>query len=313
MLDTHATSDRIGIEIGATKLQAVRGSAGGSVLREVRETAKFQGGAEAILAQVLQMVDQLLKDGPVESLGVGFGGPVDVATGTVLTSHQVSGWDNFPLAARLSSHFHVPCSLLNDSDAAALAEATCGAGRQRSCVFYTNIGSGIGAGLVREGQLYTGPGGALEFGHTWAYSRLENRVERLEELCSGWAIARRAANRDSAGRTHVITISSPVGGDARDVVRNWLQGEASAIELMEDVIDTFGRSLANIVALLNPDMIVIGGGLSLVGQPLMTALREAVQRYAFAPFAMNWTLVPAELGEQCVTIGALLGSAHSEF
>lgn len=296
--------DRIGVEIGATKLQVVRGRTTGEILDVCRLPANSRGGAAAIVNQIMAEVAKQLTAGPVESIVVGFGGPVDTKSGIVLTSHQVDGWDNFPLARQLSQQFGVPCWLINDSDAAALAEAVCGAGKGQPTVFYTNIGSGIGAGYVRDGRLFQGRYGAMEFGHTWAYSTLESRVDRLEHLCSGWGIARRYARHlGSLGEAEAAN-RDRTAQDASIVVTRWLEGDLLAGTIMKDMMDTFGRALSSVIALLNPEKIVVGGGLSLVGEPLLEGIRQAIRKYQFAPFQDNWTLSVAELGEMCVPVGA---------
>jgi glucokinase len=180
-------------------------------------------------------------------------------------------------------------------------------------VFYTNIGSGIGGGLVKNGELYVGHLGAMEFGHTWTFSELEGRWDIVENLCSGWAIGRRA--RQMVGEAADNLLVQLSDGqleriDARLVAEAWQRGDAIACRLMDDMVRAFSRALANVVALLNPDTIVIGGGVALVGEPLFRALRHVTLKYAFAPFTKNFTIEPASLGERCVPVGALLMAAR---
>ena len=299
---------RIGVEIGGTKLVAVRGRADGTVEQTVREPADRDGGATAILAQIERMIRTLLDAGPADAIGIGFGGPVDAAAGRVIKSHHVAGWEDVNLAECVRERFGLPCRVGNDTDTAALAEATVGAGRDKRCTFYTNIGSGIGGGLVRDGRLYTGRCGAMEFGHSWTYSPLLGQWGRVEHLCSGWAIQRRAREM-TAGSGGVL--AERCNGDldridAALVGRAWQDGDPVATRLMEDVIDALGHALCTIVALLNPDIIVIGGGVALLGPPLFDALDHTVRQHVFEPFADNFHLTPAALGELAVPVGALL-------
>jgi len=221
---------------------------------------------------------------------------VDDEEGTVVLSHQVAGWENRPLRRWVEQRFALPCRLANDTDAATLAEAVRGAGAGRRCTFYTNIGSGIGGGLARDGKLYTGRRGAMEFGHTWIWSPLEGRWDHVEYFCSGWAVSKRAAQM--SGRREPP--------DAARILEAWQNGDRQATGLMEDVIETLARGLCNVVAMLNPDVIVIGGGMALAGAPLFDAIREAVAQHVFQPFADNFTIEPAGLGEMAVPVGALL-------
>ena len=299
----------IGVEIGATKLQAVLGRPDGQIKQIVREAAERDGGAEAILQQVRRMIENLLGKAEATAIGIGFGGPVDYDSGRVIKSHQVAGWDDRPLAAWAQELFGLPCRVGNDTDTATLAEATLGAGREKACVFYTNLGSGIGGGLVKDGRLYVGHRGGMEFGHIWSYSQLLGRWEYLEHLCSGWAVGRRAGEMVQTEQDSMLLELSdgrPEQIDAPMVAEAWRGGDETACRLMDDVIDSYSRALCSMVALLNPDIIVIGGGLALVGKPLFRALVKAVSKYVYKPFAGNFSIAPATLGEQSVPIGALL-------
>ncbi|MAE64577.1 MAG: hypothetical protein CMJ18_09945 [Phycisphaeraceae bacterium] len=299
----------IGVEIGATKLLAVLGDGCGRIEREVRETADHEGGAEAIRDQLRAMVRSLTRTAEVEAIGVGFGGPVDEATGIVVTSHQVAGWDGFPLADWFCDEFGMPCRLGNDTDVACVGESAAGAGRGCRCVFYTNIGSGIGGALVREGELYRGPRGAMEFGHTWIYSVLDRRWDHVEYLCSGWAIGRRAAGMaagETSGILHDLCEADTQRIDAPMVLEAWRRGDPCATTLMDDVLDALCHALCNVVSMLNPDVIVIGGGLAQAGDLFLDAVRGVVDREVFVPFKDNFRIVPAALGEKAVPVGALI-------
>src|SRR5438309_3935622 len=191
----------IGIEIGGTKLQLGAGL-GDGVLRGLwRETIDVKAGPEGIRRQITRGIPELLAQAGVErsqvrGVGIGFGGPVDDTTHTVIKSHQIEGWDNFPLAAWVSSLLDLPAVLSNDADVAGLAEALFGAGKGLSPIFYVTIGSGIGGGLIIDEEIYRGVGrGAAEIGHLRVNCPNENDVWRMVELeavASGWGIAERA-------------------------------------------------------------------------------------------------------------------------
>src|SRR5262245_28210437 len=149
----------LGIEIGGTKLQLGLGEGDGGIRALRRADVNVAGGAEGIRKQILAAVPELLASADValeqvQAVGIGFGGPVDDNTHSTIKSHQVSGWENFPLADWAAQALGRPAVLANDADAAGLAEAIFGAGKGHSPIFYITIGSGIGGGLIIDGQIY---------------------------------------------------------------------------------------------------------------------------------------------------------------
>src|SRR5438105_8688537 len=201
----------IGVEIGGSKLQLGVGL-GDGVLRGLwRETVDVKAGPEGIRGQITRGIPELLEKAGIErssvkAIAIGFGGPVDDRTRTVIKSHQIEGWDNFPLADWIGDMLGWRAVLGNDADVAGLAEALFGAGQGLSPIFYMTIGSGIGGGLIIDGEIYRGCGrGAAEIGHMGVQVSLfdtdfhvSNLLERseycvpLETVASGWAIERRA-------------------------------------------------------------------------------------------------------------------------
>ena len=156
----------LGIEIGGTKLQLVAGDAQGRILDRRRFSVDPAAGGEGIRARIAAALPDLVAKHDPAALGVGFGGPVDWQTGRIECSHQVAGWHEFPLGDWLRGIVPFPVAVENDANVAALGEALHGAGRGSDPVFWINMGSGVGGGLVVDGKLYHGakPGEA-EIGH----------------------------------------------------------------------------------------------------------------------------------------------------
>src|SRR6516165_9864699 len=190
----------LGIEIGGTKLQLGVGPGDGTLAGLWRGTVDPDAGGEGIRRQITAAVPELLARSGVErsqlkGVGIGFGGPVDDATRTVITSHQIKGWDGFPLADWIGEITGLPAALGNDADVAGLAEALFGAGKGLSPIFYITIGSGIGGGLIINGEIYRGVGrGAAEIGHLRMPEfsdclRCLPLPLPLEAHASGWAIS----------------------------------------------------------------------------------------------------------------------------
>jgi glucokinase len=255
----------LGVEIGGTKLQCGVCDRRGRIRRLVRESVDRRSGAAGIRRQIERLAPVLLPQ--CRAIGVGFGGPVDIETGRAVRSHQIAGWDGFPVRNWFERKFGLPAFVENDQNCAAMAEATVGAGRGFSRVFYVTVGTGIGGGLVMDGKLYNGRYGAAEIGHTWVGDR------RLETVASGLAIERGVSTVAKSGRY-------------------------------------LGVALANAIALINPDIVIVGGGVSLAGERFFRPLRATVRRRVFPVFRNNYQIVPPALGENVVVVGAALLAAR---
>ena len=181
----------LGIEIGGTKLQFGVGRGDGSPLIEQRRCdVVVQDGAAGVRRQIEAVAPELIAKHGVRAIGFGFGGPVNAAAGRTVKSHQVAGWEDFPLAQWCRETLGLPAALANDSDSAGLAEALFGAGRGAGVVFYTNVGSGIGGALVVHGKLYTGSRGiASELGHLRPGPAADRPEQTVESIASGFGIA----------------------------------------------------------------------------------------------------------------------------
>jgi glucokinase len=286
----------LGIEIGGSKLQLGLGVGDGKLAGLWRGTVDVASGADGIRRQITQALPELLSQAKlarsqIQGVGIGFGGPVDDATRTVIKSHQIEGWDNFPLADWITDLLGWPAVLGNDADVAGLAEALFGAGKGLSPIFYITIGSGIGGGLIINGEIYRGCGrGAAEIGHlrTPLFSDVI-----LENVASGWAIQKKASQH----------------GDfktARKVAQAALQGDRAAWDILDLAWEALAEAICAMITLVCPRRIVIGGGVSLMGERvLFQPLRTLVAERVFSPFAECYDIVPAVLGEKVVVHGAL--------
>jgi glucokinase len=308
----------LGIEIGGTKLQIGVGAGDGALAGLWRETVDVAAGPEGIRKQIAAGVPVLLARsaidrGQVRGVGIGFGGPVDDATRTIIKSHQIEGWDGFPLADWIAEITGLPSALGNDADVAGLAEALFGAGKALSPIFYITIGSGIGGGLIINGAIYRGCGrGAAEIGHLRATLASLTGLKRipLEEVSSGWAIQQRARTGIARKPSRGTQMAHLAGGiesiTAEDVARAAAAGGEFAWSILRRAWTHLAEGICQVMALLCPRRIVIGGGVSLMGEQLLfEPLRHLVAERVFKPFADCYDIVPAALGEEVVVHGAL--------
>lgn len=295
----------LGIEIGGTKLQIVAGGQAGAITRRWRATIDRSNGALGIRSQISAGLSQLRSGSSPLAIGVGFGGPIDWRTGRIALSHQIEGWKDFELKPWLESESGLPVATENDANTAALAEATVGAGAGTETVFYFNMGSGVGGGIVIGGNIYHGlPPGEAEFGHL----RLDRSGATVESRCSGWAIDKRIRAAATAHpRGTIARLIGPVtGGEARHLAGAIAEGDSDALVILSELAEDLSFALSHVVHLLHPAVIVMGGGLSLMGEPLRRALAEALPRHVMEAFHPAPPVRLAALGEDAVPTGALI-------
>jgi glucokinase len=307
----------LGIEIGGTKLQLGLGRGDGELLGMWRGTVDENAGGEGIRREIAAAIPKLLASSgsdraALRGVGVGFGGPVDDATQTIVTSHQIDGWDEFPLADWLTDLTSLPAVVCNDADVAGLAEALFGAGKGLSPIFYVTVGSGIGGGLIIDGNIYRGVGrGAAEIGHLRIADPrggADASILPLESYSSGWGIAAAAGARERTGED-VAGVRRHAGDGpftARAVAAAAAEWDEVALQILDTAWQALAEGICHVIALLCPKRIVIGGGVSLMGEQLFfEPLRHHVASRVFKPFAGLTDIVPAALGEEVVVHGAL--------
>lgn len=304
----------LGVEIGGTKLQLGVGRGDGSeFIAFERIDVDPKRGAEGILEHIESVGRQMMVQHPVEALAFGFGGPVNSATGRVTKSHQIAGWDDFPLVEWCHERFGLPVRLGNDCDCAALAEARFGAGRGASSVFYVTVGTGVGGGFVVNGELYgVGRPAVAEIGHLRPGLKADRADMTVESLASGRGIeaAARAclAECDPLDRADIMRRcdNDPSQLTARDVAMAAEAGNQAAGRVIDRACQALGWGIAQVISILAVEAVVVGGGVSLAGEKLFLApLRREVRRYVFPPLADSYQVYSAGLGELVVVHGAL--------
>jgi len=310
----------LGIEIGGTKLQLGVGTGDGPPFADFRRLAVDAArGAQGILEQIERTGRELAAQYPLQAIGFGFGGPINGEAGIVTTSHQVEGWDSFPLADWCQKTFKLPTFLCNDCDMAALAEARFGAGRGKRGVFYVTVGTGVGGGLVLDGVLYGSHRPACaEIGHLRPGLDATERSQTIESIASGRGIeaAIRAALADcTAGNVSAAELLARCQNDPQKLTGKMVadaaaDGNELARNVMGRVCQALGWGIAQVITLLAVEVVVIGGGVSLAGEKtFFQPLREEVRRYVFPPLRDTYNIVAAELGEEVVVHGAVATAA----
>lgn len=294
----------LGIEIGGTKLQVVIGCADGTLLSTHRYAVKKEEGAEGIRKNI----EKALAEHKAEKLtaaGVGFGGPVNWQTGFVETSFHIEGWPGFGISEWLAGRLEIPVFVDNDANVAALGEAVHGAGKAYNHVLYITMGSGIGGGLVINQQIYHGAvPGEVEIGHL----QMDRSGATLESLCSGWAVdekIRKAAAANPRGTLAKLT-NGKSRSEAIFLKEAMQKSDETATQIFEETTDDFAFGLSHAVHLLHPEVVVLGGGLSFMGDVLQKSIQTKLPKYLMKAFAPGPPVRIAALKEKAVPIGCLV-------
>lgn len=301
----------IAIETGGTKLQFYVGDFQGSIIYkkcyEVDMEAGKQGILDAIECNVNTISAEAKKRGDtIRRIGIGFGGVVDYNKGITLGSMQIGGWGNFRLKEYVEEKTNIATYIYCDTDAAAWGEFKKGIGKGSECFFYTNIGSGIGGGGILGGKLYRGQGhGAFEFGQTY----IDTKGTTVESACSGWAIQKYLQSAEIPKNSILMELVK--GKQNMLTCKHWAEGivhkDRFSMGVLDKVTSDFAVGLANVVNLISPEVIAIGGGVSSIGEPLISRIRDKTEEKVYKYcFRKSYKLDIASLGEEIVPIGVLL-------
>ncbi len=291
----------LGFDIGGTKCAVLVGSAVGDQI-SILERISFatESGSEANLVRLETLARDLLKRHQIElpsGIGISCGGPLDSRAGVIQCPPNLPGWIDVPIVERFTKAFGVPVQLQNDANAGALAEWKWGAGRGTQNLVFLTFGTGMGAGLILDGRLYSGSCDlAGEVGHL----RLAEegpvgfgKKGSFEGFCSGGGISRLAQMRGFKGT-------------AREVFEAAHRGEALALEIVQTVARRLGQGLALLVDVLNPEVIVIGSIFARQRDLLWPEAERVLREEAIPASFKAVRVVPAELGEQIGDYAALV-------
>lgn len=302
----------LAIDIGGTKLAAGLVETTGRLVERAEVPTRAAEGLEPVLGRIVGLGRKLLDraasgGGAVHRVGVGCAGPVDLARGLVFSPPNLPGWREVPLVARLEADLGLPVVLENDANAAALGEFRYGAGRGARSLVYVTVSTGIGGGIVLDGEIWHGlKDAAGEVGHMTVVPDgpvcgCGNRG-CLEAVAAGPAIARRAREAVAAGRpTRLAEATQPT---AAEVVRLAGEGDAVAREIWEGTVEYLAIGMGAVITLLAPERVVIGGGVSRAGEALFRPLREAVRRRVRLVPVEQIPILPAALGPDVGILGA---------
>ncbi len=308
---TEKSEFTIGVDVGGTKVAGGLVNQRGELAKVLRVPMNPRGTAAEGFAAVAVVLDKILHDhaGTVGQIPIGVcaPGPLDPLTGVVLNPPNVPCWRDFPLVAEIQRRYGVAAKLDNDANAAAFAESLWGAGRGYSNVFYACVGTGIGTGIVLDGKIFHGrTGSAAEGGHVSIDYRgpICNCGKKgcIEALASGTAIARRAreaALANSAAAAQVLALAngepSAIRSEMIGVAAH--NGDALARQILADTVEFLAVWLGNIVDLLEPDVIILGGGVSEMLRTHFKEIQTRLKGWCVNARCGEIPLLPAHYGE----------------
>jgi glucokinase len=292
----------LGLDFGGTKLAAGIADANGRLIASARQPTIPETGADGALVGMRELVDGFGDDAQrIEAIGISFGGPVDPSRTRTLLSHHGPGWVDVPLCDRAQALFGRPTVMDNDANAAALGEWRFGAAKGTRNALYLTVSTGIGGGIVVDGRLYRGTHGLSgEIGHLVVVPDGPpcacGRRGCLEAVSSGPAIAR-AYNECTRANGGEIT--------AADVFRLAATGDEVARCVLRDAIHFLGVGVADAINLLDPDVVVVGGGVSRAADALFIPLQAEVRVACLYTPEVDVSVLPASLGDAVGILGAV--------
>lgn len=306
----------VGVDLGGTNVRAAVVDRSGKIIGEGRTDSKAMAGLEVTVGQIVSAIQEALIDSKVSlaevgGFGMGVPGTHKSAEGIVLWSPNFKDWDGVQLLAPISAAVKLPGCMGNDANVAALGEYAFGAGKGSLCMVMFTLGTGIGSGLIINGKNWVGvTETAPEMGHHIILADGPRcgcgRYGCVEALCRRDAIIDRAARKAHQGRATLLLEMS--GHDLRYITPAMIaeaagQGDAVSIETLEETGYYMGIAVANAINILNPDRIVIGGGIAQAGELIFDPIRRSVEVNALYAPLQACRILPAELGDDAGMLG----------
>lgn len=301
----------IGVDLGGTQIRAIRTDLDGEKVVRFQLPTEAKSGGEAVLERIFTATEEVMREvEPEEVVGIGIGapGPMD-AEGRIYDPPNLPDWGDFSLTERIRDRFDRPAFAGNDANLAALGEHRFGAGQGVDDMVYMTVSTGIGGGIISGGRLLLGARGyAAEIGHQTLV--IDGPIcgcgqpGHLEALASGPSIARNAKERLAAGASSTI---ADFGGEitGESITKAAQAGDELARELFAETGFYIGLGLVNLIHILEPQRVLIGGGVSQAGDFLFEPIRETVHQRVMSPIYRVVEIVPAALGADVGLMGAV--------
>ncbi|MFL0249247.1 ROK family protein [Clostridium neuense] len=302
----------IGIDLGGTKISGAISDLEGNILSQNTTPTLAEDGEEAVLNRIIKVIEKVMSDAgknseEIKAIGIGSPGPLDAKKGVIITTPNLP-FKNFALVEPIENKFGINTYLDNDANVAAIGEYLFGAGKGTKNMVFVTVSTGVGGGAIINGDIYRGnTSNALEIGHTTLVEDGPRcncgNYGCTEALASGTAIAKRAKEAIESGAKTSLTNYEKV--TSYEVFVEAKKGDKVASDIIDKCLNYLGICVANIINTFDPEMVIIGGGVSKAGDIVFDKIKEVVDTRAFKAMAEACKIVPAGLGTDAGVIGAV--------
>ncbi len=302
----------VGLDLGGTKIAGAISDLNGNVIYQTTLPTEAHEGEKPVLERMIKVIEKVISESgktieDVKAIGIGSPGPLDCKSGTILITPNLP-FRNFNIVSPIKEKFNVPVYLDNDANVAAIGEFMLGAGKGTQNMVYITVSTGVGGGAIINGRIYRGNTfNALEIGHTTILPEGPRcncgNYGCVEALASGTAIAKRAKEAVEKGEETSLRSYSNI--TSYEVFKEAEKGDKVAKSILDSCLSYLGICVANTITSFDPEMVVIGGGVSKGGQIVFDKVKEVVDTRCFEAMAKACKIVPAALGTDAGVIGAL--------
>ncbi len=302
----------IGVDLGGTKISTAISTIEGNILANVVLPTKAEEGEVAVLGRIIQSIDEVIVGSStsideVEAIGIGSPGPLDAKKGIIITTPNLP-FKDYNLVQPLKEKYNIPVYLDNDANAAAIGEYMFGAGKGKESIVYFTVSTGVGGGAVLDGKVYRGhTSNALEIGHTTVDPNGPRcncgNLGCLEAMSSGTAIAKKGKEAVSTNVETSLKKYDTI--TSYEVFKEAEAGDEVAKDIIDNALTYLGIGVANAIATFDPEMIIIGGGVSKAGDIVFDTVKKVVNKRCFKSMAESCEIVPAGLGSDAGVVGAV--------
>jgi len=302
----------IGIDLGGTKINGALADLDGKIISQYTMPTNAAEGEEAVLGRIVMVIEKVMEladksTDNIKAIGIGSPGPLDAKEGIIITTPNLP-FRNFQLVKPLVEKFNIPTYLDNDANVAAIGEYMLGAGKGTTNMIYMTVSTGVGGGAILDGKVYRGgTSNALEIGHMTIVPDGPKcncgNYGCIEALASGTAIARQA--REALENGEETSLKNYEKVTSYEVYKEAEKGDKVAIEILDRSFNYLGIAVANTITSFDPEMFVIGGGVSQMGSVLFDKVKEVVNKRCFKAMSEFCKIVPAGLGTDAGVMGAV--------